>query len=112
LEFLTYSIAAALVFFLYIGDLATKAPDLLLIVLFATGFILVVLDAVTLIMAAILLLRRDYLQLLPFVPLFAPLQFLVMRNARVFTFVEELLFSTSRHDDFVPIKVRRQVPLE
>ncbi|KEA08803.1 glycosyltransferase family 2 protein [Rhizobium rhizogenes] len=112
LEFLTYSIAAALVFFLYIGDLATKAPDLLPIVLFATGFILVVLDAVTLIMAAILLLRRDYLQLLPFVPLFAPLQFLVMRNARVFTFVEELLFSTSRHDDFVPIKVRRQVPLE
>jgi cellulose synthase/poly-beta-1,6-N-acetylglucosamine synthase-like glycosyltransferase len=112
LEFLLYSVAAALVFFLYIADLATEAPDLLPIVLFSTGLILVVLDAATLIMAAILLRRGDYLRLLPFVPLFTPLQFLVMRNARVFTFVEELLFSTSRHDDFVPLKVRRQVPLD
>jgi len=40
------------------------------------------------------------------VPLFAPFQFMVMRNARLLAYFEELIFSTSRSDNFVPAKVR------
>lgn len=68
---------------------------------------IILLDMATLVLAALLLRRYDYLRLLPFVPLFAPFQFVVMRNARLFAYVEELVLSTSRHDEFVPLKVRK-----
>ena len=50
--------------------------------------------------------RPEYAWLIPFVPLFAPFQFMVMRNARLLAYFEELIFSTSRSDNFVPAKVR------
>lgn len=107
LEFLLYCVIAALGFLVYAVWLATAAPDLLAIVLLVTTVAIIVLDATTLIFAAHVLRRYEYLKLLPFIPVFEPFQFLVMRNARLLAYAEELIFSTSRHDDFVPAKVRR-----
>jgi cellulose synthase/poly-beta-1,6-N-acetylglucosamine synthase-like glycosyltransferase len=107
IEFLLYGAAAAVVFLIYLTVLATEAPDLVPIVLVFITLVLVVLDAAFLVSAALVLGQWRHMRLLPFVPLFAPFQFLVMRNARLAAYVEELIFSTSRKDDFVPERVRR-----
>lgn len=106
-EFLLYCILAGVVFIAYAAWLFVNAPLLLPAVLIITTLAIIVLDAITLILAAHTLRRYEYLALLPFIPLFAPFQFVVMRNARLLAYGEELLFATSRRDDFVPLKVRK-----
>jgi cellulose synthase/poly-beta-1,6-N-acetylglucosamine synthase-like glycosyltransferase len=110
LEFVLYSMIAALAFLAYCTWLMTIAPLLLPLVLFITTVAIVVLDAITLFLAAHFLGRYDYLRLMPFVLIFAPFQFLIMRNARLFAYFEEMILSTSRQDNFVPEKVRRYSP--
>ncbi|KAA0969481.1 glycosyltransferase family 2 protein [Aureimonas fodinaquatilis] len=106
-EFLLYCILAAVVFIAYAIWLSMNAPLLLPIVLIITTLLIILLDAVTLLLAAHTLKRYEYLGLLPFIPLFAPFQFVVMRNARLLAYLEELLFATSQNDNFVPLKVRK-----
>lgn len=107
LEFLTYSLIAGLGFALYVVWVASLWPALLPVLLLITVVVIVVLDLLTLLVAALVLRRFAFLQLIPFVPLFAPFQLFVMRNARILAYFEELIFSTSRADSFVPTKVRR-----
>lgn len=107
IEFMVYSVLSGILFLAYVVWLATEVPELLPVLLLITTLAIIVLDAITLLVAAFSLRRPAYLWLLPFVPLFAPFQFLIMRNARLLAYAEELVFSTSHHDNFVPAKVRR-----
>jgi len=106
LEFLLYSVLAAITFLFYLVWLASTEPSLLPILLVISTAAIIVLDMITLIVAAMVIRRPEYAWLIPFVPLFAPFQFMVMRNARLLAYFEELIFSTSRSDNFVPAKVR------
>lgn len=106
-EFLIFPLLSSIAFLIYLVMALTIFPQLVPVVLLAVTLLLICLDAVTLFLAAFGLKTWGALRLLPFIPLFAPFQFLIMRNARLFAYVEEMIFSTSRRDNFVPWKVRR-----
>lgn len=108
-EFLLYDFLAALLFIVYLVFLAVAVPLLAPTLLLATGVVLLVLDGLTLAAALVMTGRTRDLRLFLYLPLFVPFQGAVMRFVRLYAYLDELVFDSSRHDDYVPEKVRSRV---
>ena len=66
---------------------------------------LLVLDFFTFVCGVLAIGKKSYWKLLPFVFLYGPFKGYLMRYARLYTYVEEWIWSASRHDNFAPPKV-------
>jgi hypothetical protein len=80
-------------------------PSLALFVLFTTYLAFLVLDLFMFACACIATGKRQYWRYWPFMVIYGPWKGYVMRYARLYTYVEEWIYSASRHDNFAPPKV-------
>ncbi len=80
--------------------------EFVLMILIASQVIISAIDALNLIFAAIMLKRPELLKLLPWVPVNAVFTSYIMRIVRLFSYIDEWVFSRSLHDDFAPYKVQ------
>jgi cellulose synthase/poly-beta-1,6-N-acetylglucosamine synthase-like glycosyltransferase len=76
-----------------------------LFIFFVAGLGLLVLDSFTFAMGCLATGKKDYWRFWPFVVLYGPWKGYLMRYARLYTYVDEWIYSASRHDNFAPPKV-------
>ncbi len=107
LDFLVLTIIPSFVapislFFLFLN----ASMEFVLMVLLATQVLLTAIDSANLVFSAIMLKRPDVLKLLPWVPVNGVFTSYIMRIVRLFSYIDEWIFSRSLHDDFAPFKVQ------
>jgi cellulose synthase/poly-beta-1,6-N-acetylglucosamine synthase-like glycosyltransferase len=85
--------------------LATTTLSFTLFVLFVTYLGLLILDMFTFISGVLATQRKQYLKFWPYVFIYGPFKGYFMRTARVYTYVQEWIWSASRSDNFAPPKV-------
>jgi cellulose synthase/poly-beta-1,6-N-acetylglucosamine synthase-like glycosyltransferase len=85
--------------------IASTSLSFTLFVLFVTYVGLLILDMFTFISGVLATQRRQYLKFWPYVFIYGPFKGYFMRAARVYTYVQEWIWSASRSDNFAPPKV-------
>jgi cellulose synthase/poly-beta-1,6-N-acetylglucosamine synthase-like glycosyltransferase len=104
-EFLLLTVVAAAVFPFYMVYLFTEFGAMALLILLACTLGLLVLDFFVFVCAVIATGNDMHWKFLPYVLLYGTFQSYLMRFARLYSFVDEWIFSTSRSDTFAPPKV-------
>jgi cellulose synthase/poly-beta-1,6-N-acetylglucosamine synthase-like glycosyltransferase len=105
-DFVLFTMVPTLVFPFYLAWLTTKYGEAAPIILIAVCIALYVLDIATFVCAVLITGKRVYWRLLLFLPLYGPFQSYVMRLDRFYAYVSEWIYSLSRRDNYVPLKVR------
>jgi cellulose synthase/poly-beta-1,6-N-acetylglucosamine synthase-like glycosyltransferase len=106
-EFVYFNVLAAALFPFYLVYLYVFYHELAGVVLISALMFSYALDLMNL-TCVIAAERKDagrYLRLLPFIWLYSPFQTFGLRFVRLYAYVDELIFSASLQDDFVPPKV-------
>jgi cellulose synthase/poly-beta-1,6-N-acetylglucosamine synthase-like glycosyltransferase len=106
LDFVIFEFLSAAIFPVYLIYLAAFAPKAMLIVLLSSYIVLLSLSASSVLISAYIMRRKELMKLLLFVPISDAFQCYVMRFVRLYAYCEELIFSSSLKDDYVPQKVR------
>lgn len=108
LDFLIFGVVGSILFPIYLARLFETAPLIAPTLLLASALILMALDSLTLLLALAATGQTRHARLLLFVPLFA-VYHAALRLLRLYAYLEEMIFMTSRHDNFVPGKVRSRI---
>ncbi|MEM1364773.1 MAG: glycosyltransferase [Pseudomonadota bacterium] len=107
IEFIILTIIPTFAFPLYfLWMLGVMQFEMIFGVLAMLSLYLMFNDFLGLLMSAWLLKRWDILKLLPWVPINSLFVGYVLRMARLYTFLDEWIFSRSMQDDFAPFKVQ------
>jgi cellulose synthase/poly-beta-1,6-N-acetylglucosamine synthase-like glycosyltransferase len=104
-EFLLWTVLPAVIFPLYIAYLILFLQEGILPILLATTLLMLVLDTTVFCCAVLASGNREHWQYLPFVPIYGLFQAWLLRSARLYSFIEEWIYSASRVDSFAPPKV-------
>jgi len=91
--------------FFVLHVLASFGLSMGLFVLFVIALGMFVFDLLTFAAAALASGKPQFLRLLPFIVIYGFWKGYVMRYARLYTYMEEWIYSASRHDNFAPPKV-------
>lgn len=105
-DFLVFELGATAVFPIYLGWLFATYGSLTLPVLMAMELALLVLDAAMLSAAALIVPRAVPVRTLLYLPARTICSGWAMRSVRLLAFLQEWLLFSSRHDNYVPAKVR------
>ncbi len=105
-DFLVFELGATAVFPLYLAWLFSQYGALALPVLMAMQSGLLLLDTAVLALAALIVPRPVALSALLYMPGYSVYSGWVMRPVRLLAFVHEWFLFGSRHDNYVPAKVR------
>jgi hypothetical protein len=105
-DFLIFELGATLVFPIYLVWLVAVLGGLAIPVLVAMQLGLMVLDTAMLALAGLIVARGVPLNTLLYMPGYAIYSGWVMRPVRLIAFVHEWFLFGSRHDNYVPAKVR------
>jgi cellulose synthase/poly-beta-1,6-N-acetylglucosamine synthase-like glycosyltransferase len=103
--FLTDIVAGFLAVFYLFWLFSTADTGFALFILFGVYIAFIVLDGFTFVCACVATGKRQYWNLWPFIFIYGPWKGYFMRVARLYTHVEEWIYSASRHDNFAPPKV-------
>jgi cellulose synthase/poly-beta-1,6-N-acetylglucosamine synthase-like glycosyltransferase len=106
LDFVIFEFLSAAIFPFYLVYLATFAPKAMLIILLSSYIVLLSMSVSSVLISIYLMQRNELLKLVLFVPMSDLLQCYVMRFVRLYAYCEELIFSRSLKDNYVPEKVR------
>ncbi|HJZ43039.1 MAG TPA: glycosyltransferase, partial [Hyphomicrobiaceae bacterium] len=105
-EFLIVNVAATVVFPVYTVWLFAQYGEFALPILVAMQLGLLLLDFLTLALAALITDRPVFLRNSPYMPGYSVFSTFIMRAVRLWAYVEEWLLFASVRDDYVPHKVR------
>lgn len=105
-DFLVFELGATAVFPFYLAWLFSQYGGLALPVLMAAQFGLLLLDTAVLALAALIVPRPVPLSALLYMPGYSVYSGWVMRPVRLLAFLHEWFLFGSRHDNYVPAKVR------
>ena len=106
LDFLVFNFVPTMVFPFYLVWLLTRFGEFGLLLLAAVTIVLSALDIAVFVCAVLVTGRPVYWHLVLFLPLFGPFQSYVMRLDRFYAYVTELIFSSSKRDNYTPQKTR------
>jgi cellulose synthase/poly-beta-1,6-N-acetylglucosamine synthase-like glycosyltransferase len=106
IDFLVFELGATAVFPIYLAWLFSNYGGLAIPILVAMQLGLLLLDTGVLALAALIVPRGVPLSTLLFMPAYAIYSGWIMRPVRLLAFVQEWFLFGSRHDNYVPAKVR------
>jgi cellulose synthase/poly-beta-1,6-N-acetylglucosamine synthase-like glycosyltransferase len=106
LDFVAFEFLCAAIFPFYLIYLATFMPKLALIVLLSSYVVLLSLSVSSVLISMYLMKRVEFVKLIPFIPISDLFQCYVMRFIRLYAYCDELIFSSSLSNNYVPEKVR------
>jgi len=105
-EFMVFTLLPALIFPIYLLYLVIVLPGFAPVLILAVSIGLAVVDIVAFLLALLLMGRGEYFLLLPLAPVAGLFQAYVVRVMRLVSYAEEMIFSRSLDDNYVPQKVR------
>jgi cellulose synthase/poly-beta-1,6-N-acetylglucosamine synthase-like glycosyltransferase len=85
--------------------ITTAGLSFTLFILFTTYIAFLVMDSFLFICACLATGKTNYWRYWPFMFIYGPFKGYLMRYARLYTYIEEWIWSASRHDNFAPPKV-------
>lgn len=106
LDFIVFTLLPAAIFPFYFLYLVIMLPGFAPILILAISFGLAIVDLFSFLIALVLLGRREYWSLVLLAPFAGIFQAYVARSMRVKDYLNELIFSRSLDDNYVPQKVR------
>jgi cellulose synthase/poly-beta-1,6-N-acetylglucosamine synthase-like glycosyltransferase len=110
LDYLMTDVVAGFIGVIYFVWLfGTTSVSFTLFMMFVLYLGLLVLDLTTFLCGVAATGRTQYLRLWPFIFIYGPFKGYFMRMARVYTYVEEWIWSASRNDNFAPPKVNNWI---
>jgi cellulose synthase/poly-beta-1,6-N-acetylglucosamine synthase-like glycosyltransferase len=105
-DFFFFHFVAALATPIYIVYAISFFGEMAVWILISAGFALVFFDMITFTAAVIGAGKRQYWTLAPYILIYGPFQSYVMRFVRLWAYIQEWIWSTSREDSFAPPKVQ------
>jgi cellulose synthase/poly-beta-1,6-N-acetylglucosamine synthase-like glycosyltransferase len=105
IEFTLFTLIAALIFPVYMVFVAVWLGESFFQIMAIAAVMTLVLDFTVFTCAVLASGNKEHWKYLPFVPVYGFFQSYVMRSARIYAFVNEWIYSASRHDGFAPPKV-------
>jgi cellulose synthase/poly-beta-1,6-N-acetylglucosamine synthase-like glycosyltransferase len=106
IDFLIMDVFAGIIAPFYIGWLVWQIGfSSTLFILFCAYCGLLMLDLFTFSCGVIATGKHQYWRLMPFVMIYGPFKGYLMRTARLITYIQEWIYSSSRYDNFAPPKV-------
>jgi cellulose synthase/poly-beta-1,6-N-acetylglucosamine synthase-like glycosyltransferase len=104
-EFLFFTVLAAAAFPFYLAYLFVEFSAVGFLILLSVTLGLIVLDLFVFVCAILASGKDDHWKFLPYVLVYCLFQSYLLRFARLYSFIDEWIFSTSRNDSFAPPKV-------
>lgn len=106
LDFVVFTLLPAIIFPFYLIYLAVMLPGFAPILILAISFGLAIVDFISILLALILVGRREYWPLIFLAPIAGLFQAYIVRTMRIRDYLSEMIFSRSLDDNYVPQKVR------
>lgn len=105
-DFLLFGVLAAVIFPIYTFWLFETYGSFAFSVLIAIQIIMTAVDLLTMALAALVTGRTDALRLVFLIPGFSFFNGYIMKNIRLLAYFQEIFFSSSREDNYIPARVR------
>ncbi len=106
LEFIVFTLLPALIFPVYMLYLIIVLPGFAPVLILAVSIGLAAIDIVAFLLALLMVGRGEYFPLLLLAPISGLFQAYVVRFMRLRSYIDEMIFSRSLDDNYVPQKVR------
>ena len=106
LEFIIFTLLPALIFPIYLLYLFIMLPGFAPVLILAVSIGLAAIDVVAFLFALLIMGRGEYFPLIILAPIFGLFHAYVVRSMRLLSYIDEMIFSRSLDDNYVPKKVR------
>ncbi|MGL4636818.1 MAG: glycosyltransferase [Beijerinckiaceae bacterium] len=109
IEFTLFTLVTALIFPFYIVYVWLFFGDSFFEIMAITAVLTLTLDLSVYVCAVLASGNKEHWKYLPFIPVYGFFQSYIMRCARIYSFINEWIYSASRHDSFAPPKVNEWI---